>query len=178
MTMIRNGLRTRSKTAKPTPAGSIDTAIDADLVRTLAQLIAESDLAEMEVEKGDLRIKLVRHTATAAAPVAAAHHAPVVVGTAPVQATEFAAEPTAESAADHPGVVKSPMVGTVYRRANPDSKAFVDLGAAVKAGDKIFLVEAMKTFNEIVAPRSGTVSAILVEDGQPVEYGQPLLVIE
>ena len=70
------------------------------------------------------------------------------------------------------------MVGTVYRRANPDSKAFVDLGAAVKAGDKIFLVEAMKTFNEIVAPRSGTVSAILVEDGQPVEYGQPLLVIE
>ena len=176
MTMIRNGLRTRSKTAKPTPAGSIDTAIDADLVRTLAQLIAESDLAEMEVEKGDLRIKLVRHTATAAAPVA--HHAPVVVGTAPVQATEFAAEPTAETAADHPGVVKSPMVGTVYRRANPDSKAFVDLGAAVKAGDKIFLVEAMKTFNEIVAPRSGTVSAILVEDGQPVEYGQPLLVIE
>ena len=176
MTMIRNGLRTRSKTAKPTPAGAIDTAIDADLVRTLAQLIAESDLAEMEVEKGDLRIKLVRHTATAAAP--AGYHAPVVVGTAPVQATVFAAEPTAETAADHPGVVKSPMVGTVYRRANPDSKAFVDLGAAVKAGDKIFLVEAMKTFNEIVAPRSGTVSAILVEDGQPVEYGQPLLVIE
>ena len=70
------------------------------------------------------------------------------------------------------------MVGTVYRRANPDSKAFVDLGATVKAGDKIFLVEAMKTFNEIVAPRAGTVSAILVEDGQPVEYGQPLLVIE
>ncbi len=178
MTMIRNGLRTRSKTAKPTPAGSSDTAIDADLVRTLAQLIAESDLAEMEVEKGDLRIKLVRHTTPAGVPVVAAHHAPVLVGTPPVQAATFAAEPTTEAAADHPGVVKSPMVGTVYRRANPDSKAFVDLGAAVKAGDKIFLIEAMKTFNEIVAPRSGTVSAILVEDGQPVEYGQPLLVIE
>ena len=177
MTMIRNGLRTRSKTAKPTPAGSSDTAIDADLVRTLAQLIAESDLAEMEVEKGDLRIKLVRHTAAAAVPVAANLPAPVSVAAAPVQAA-FAAEPAADTVADHPGVVKSPMVGTVYRRANPDSKAFVDLGATVKAGDKIFLVEAMKTFNEIVAPRAGTVSAILVEDGQPVEYGQPLLVIE
>ena len=177
MTMIRNGLRTRSKTAKPTTAGSTDTAIDADLVRTLAQLIAESDLAEMEIEKGDLRIKLVRHTAAAAVPAVANHPASVMVSTAPVQAV-FAAEPTAETAADHPGVVKSPMVGTVYRRANPDSKAFVDLGATVKAGDKIFLVEAMKTFNEIVAPRAGTVSAILVEDGQPVEYGQPLLVIE
>ena len=160
MTMIRNGLRTRSKTAKPMPAGSAETGIDAELVRTLAQLIAESDLAEMEVEKGDLRIKLVRHTAVAAVPVTAAHAAPIVVGTSPVQPASFEAEPTAETAADHPGVVKSPMVGTVYRRANPDSKAFVDLGAAVKAGDKIFLVEAMKTFNEIVAPRSGTVSAI------------------
>ena len=178
MTMIRNGLRTRSKIAKPTPAGPVDTAIDADLVRTLAQLIAESDLAEMEVEKGDLRIKLVRHTAAAPVPATAAHPASVLVGTAPVKAAALAAEPTAETAADHPGVVKSPMVGTVYRRANPDSKAFVDLGATVKAGDKIFLVEAMKTFNEIVAPRSGIVSAILVEDGQPVEYGQPLLVIE
>ncbi len=176
MTMIRNGLRTRFKTVKPTSAGPVDTAIDPDLVRTLAQLIAESDLAEMEVEKGDLRIKLVRHTATA--PAAAMHVAPVVTGSAPVQAASFTPETTAESAADHPGVVKSPMVGTVYRRANPDTKAFVDLGATVKAGDKIFLVEAMKTFNEIVAPRSGTVSAILVEDGQPVEYGQPLLVIE
>ncbi len=177
MTMIRNGLRTRSKTAKPMPAGSADTSIDADLVRTLALLIAESDLAEMEVEKGDLRIKLVRHTA-AAASIPVTLPSPVVIGVPPVQAAAFAAERTVESAADHPGVVKSPMVGTVYRRANPDSKAFVELGAAVKAGDKVFLIEAMKTFNEIVAPRSGTVSAILVEDGQPVEYGQPLLVIE
>ena len=175
MTMIRNGLRTRSKTVKPTSASSVDTGIDAELVRTLAQLIAESDLAEMEVEKGDLRIKLVRHTAAAAA-VSATHFAPVPAEIPP--AATFAPETAAETVADHPGVVKSPMVGTVYRRANPDSKAFVDLGATVKAGDKIFLVEAMKTFNEIVAPRSGTVSAILVEDGQPVEYGQPLLVIE
>ena len=86
-----------------------------------------------------------------------------------------AGAPTLE---DNPGTVKSPMVGTVYRRPSPDAKAFVELGATVKAGEKILLVEAMKTFNEIVAPRSGTVTTILVEDGQPVEYGEPLLVIE
>ncbi len=177
MTMIRNGLRTRAKPAKPAPDGSSETAIDADLVRALAQLIAESDLAEMEVEKGDLRIKLVRHTAVAAGlPVTLPPS--VMVAVPPVQTAPSRTERPAETPEDHPGVVKSPMVGTVYRRANPDSKAFVDLGATVKSGDKIFLVEAMKTFNEIVAPRSGTVSAILVEDGQPVEYGQPLLVIE
>ena len=175
--MIRNGLRTRPKSAKATPAGSPSTAIDADLVRTLAQLIAESDLAELEIEKGDLRIKLVRYAAGVAAQASLPSPA-VVVGAPAGPAAPFAALPIAETVADHPGAVKSPMVGTVYRRANPDSKAFVDLGGTVKAGDKILLVEAMKTFNEIVAPRSGTVSAILVEDGQPVEYGQPLLVIE
>ena len=84
----------------------------------------------------------------------------------------------APAPADHPGTVKSPMVGTVYRRPSPEAKAFVDVGSQVKAGEKILLVEAMKTFNEIVAPRAGTVTAIMVEDGQPIEYGQPLLVIE
>ena len=80
--------------------------------------------------------------------------------------------------AENPGAVKSPMVGTAYLRPSPDAKAFVEIGSQVKAGDKILLIEAMKTFNEIVAPRAGTVTAILVEDGQPVEYGEPLLVIE
>ena len=173
--MIRNGVRTRPKGAQPTRTGP--TAIDADLVRTLATLLSESDLAEMEIEKGDLRIKLVRHTAvTYASPMGP----PVVVSapSAPPAAAFQAPATPAALAADHPGVVKSPMVGTVYRRASPDAKAFVEVGSAVKAGEKILLVEAMKTFNEIVAPRAGTVSAVLVEDGQPVEYGQPLLVIE
>ena len=78
----------------------------------------------------------------------------------------------------HPGAVKSPMVGTAYRRPSPDAKPFVEVGSVVKAGEKILLVEAMKTFNDIVAPRGGTVTAIFVEDGHPVEYGEPLLVIE
>ena len=78
----------------------------------------------------------------------------------------------------HPGAVLSPMVGTAYRKPSPEAKTFVEIGSKVQAGDKVLLVEAMKTFNEIVAPRAGTVTAILVEDGQPVEYGEPLLVIE
>ena len=173
MPMIRNGLRTRPKGTKPTPAGTGPTAIDSDLVRALATLLSESDLAEMEVEKGDLRIKLVRHTAVA---YAAQAPQPVLVSApAAVLAPHAAAEPVGD---DHPGAVKSPMVGTVYRRASPDSKPFVEVGNTVKAGDKVLLVEAMKTFNEIVAPRGGIVAAVLVEDGQPVEYGQPLLVIE
>lgn len=183
MPMIRNGLRTRPKGTKPTPAGSASsgasTAIDSDLVRTLATLLSESDLAEMEIEKGDLRIKLVRHTALAYAPQMIPQAGqPMVVSAPPAAAPQFHPAAAPEVPADHPGAVKSPMVGTVYRRASPEAKPFVEVGSAVKAGEKILLVEAMKTFNEIVAPRSGTVSAVLVEDGQPVEYGQPLLVIE
>ena len=173
--MIRNGLRTRPKGTKPTPAGTGPTAIDSDLVRTLTTLLSDSDLAEMEIEKGDLRIKLVRHTAVTYAPQVGQ---PLMVS-APAAAASFQAPAAPEApAADHPGAVKSPMVGTVYRRGSPDAKPFVEVGSSVKAGEKILLVEAMKTFNEIVAPRAGTVSAVLVEDGQPVEYGQPLLVIE
>ena len=80
--------------------------------------------------------------------------------------------------ADHPGAVKSPMVGTAYRTSSPEAKPFIEVGSAVKEGDRILLVEAMKTFNDIVAHKSGTVSAIFVEDGQPVEFGQPLVVID
>ncbi|RYB06468.1 acetyl-CoA carboxylase biotin carboxyl carrier protein [Lichenibacterium ramalinae] len=172
--MIRNGLRTRPKGTRPTPAGTAAPAIDADLLRTLATLISDSDLAEMEIEKGDLRIKLVRHTATSHAPAPQVTTPMLVAAAMPAAAAAAPAIPAAE----HPGAVKSPMVGTVYRRASPEAKAFVEVGSTVKAGDKILLVEAMKTFNEIVAPRAGTISAVLVDDGQPVEYGQPLLVIE
>ncbi len=173
--MIRNGLRTRPKGLKPTPAGT--GPIDPDLVRALATLLSESELAEMEIEKGDLRIKLVRHTAVTYAPQV--QQQPVMVASAPAAPAPSFHPPTApEIPADHPGTVKSPMVGTVFRRASPEAKPFVEVGSSVKAGEKILLVEAMKTFNEIVAPRAGIVAAVLVEDGQPVEYGQPLLVIE
>lgn len=164
----------RDNQAPPRP----DAGIDASLMRQLARLLGESDLAELEIEKGDLRIRMVRYSPAplAVAPVAA-HHAPTPVVAVAVPALAPAAAPSTGDV-DHPGAVRSPMVGTAYRRANPDSKAFVDIGTVVKAGDKVLLVEAMKTFNEIVAPRSGTVTAIFIDDGQPVEYGEPLLVIE
>lgn len=152
--------------------------IDPDLVRDLAQLINETDLTEIEVQKGDLRIRVAR-TITAAIQVPMQQ--PMMQAAPPAAAPAVAAPAPVSSkaaAAAHPGAVKSPMVGTAYRRPSPDAKAFVEIGSVVKEGEKILLVEAMKTFNEIVAPRAGTVTAIMVEDGQPVEYGEPLVVIE
>jgi acetyl-CoA carboxylase biotin carboxyl carrier protein len=101
--------------------------------------------------------------------------APVV---APPPSISDMAAAAAKSSAPHPGAVLSPMVGTAYRKPSPEAKPFVEVGSKVQTGDKVLLVEAMKTFNEIVAPRAGTVTAIYVEDGTPVEYGEPLLVIE
>jgi acetyl-CoA carboxylase biotin carboxyl carrier protein len=152
---------------------------DPDLVRDLAELINETDLTEIEVQKGDLRIRVAR-TITAAVHVPVMQ--PAASAPAPAPAPVPAAVPAPLSgkaaAASHPGAVKSPMVGTAYRRPSPDAKAFVEIGSVVREGEKILLVEAMKTFNEIVAPRAGTITAILVDDGQPVEYGEPLAVIE
>ncbi|KRE03833.1 acetyl-CoA carboxylase biotin carboxyl carrier protein subunit [Bosea sp. Root670] len=148
--------------------------IDPELVRELAELLNQTDLTEIEVEKGDLRVRVARNiTATVQVPAAVA--APAMAMPAPVAASASAeAKPTAA----HPGAVPSPMVGTAYRRPSPDAKPFVEIGSVVKQGERILLVEAMKTFNDIVAPRAGKVTAIMVEDGQPVEYGEPLLVIE
>ncbi len=151
--------------------------IDADLVRELANLVTETGLSEIEVEKGDLRIRVVRRiepvSVQVAAP-AAAMTPPVALAPAPSPGPGAAPE----RGKTHPGAVPSPMVGTAYLRPSPEAKAFVDIGAKVEVGDKLLLIEAMKTFNEIVAPRAGTVAAIFVEDGQPVEYGEALLVIE
>jgi acetyl-CoA carboxylase biotin carboxyl carrier protein len=144
--------------------------IDPRLVREIALLLSETDLTEIEIEKGDLRIRVARQIF--AAPAVAQHVAAPLAVAAPVLAV--APPALAEDSAD---VLKSPMVGTVYLRPNPESKPFVELGATVTAGQKLLLVEAMKTFNDIVAHKSGTIAAILVEDGQPVEYGQPLVLI-
>lgn len=168
-----------AKSARPAaparPAVSAS-GVDAGLVRELAGLLSETDLTEIEVEKGDMRIRVAREIRYAAAAPAPA---PVAIATVPVAAPAPAPAPVAAaSAASHPGAVKSPMVGTAYRRPSPDSSPFVEVGSVVKSGDKILLVEAMKTFNEIVAPKGGTVTAIFVEDGQPVEYDQTLFVIE
>jgi acetyl-CoA carboxylase biotin carboxyl carrier protein len=164
-------------TRRPAPASA--PAIDADLLRTIAELVAGSDLTEFEVEKGDLRIRAARTPAAVAsvvAPPPPVHHAPAVPPP-PKPAISPASAP-AEPVAEFVDAVKSPMVGTAYLRPNPDSKPFVEIGSRVSTGDKLLLIEAMKTFNDIVATKSGVVTAILVEDGQPVEYGEPLLVIE
>ena len=147
--------------------------IDPELVRELAQLLTQTDLTEIEVQKGDLRVRVARNlTATVHVPAAMPVAAPAAAPVAAPAATE--AKPTAA----HPGAVTSPMVGTAYRRPSPDAKPFVEIGSVVKQGERLLLVEAMKTINDIVAPRAGKVTAIMVEYGQPVEYGEPLLVIE
>lgn len=147
---------------------------DPALVRELAGLIANTDLTEIEVEKGDLRIRIAR-TVTMAAPMTVTSHAPAPVA-APV--AMMAAAVPAAAPSNKEDIVTSPMVGTAYRRPSPEAKAFIEVGSVVARGDKLLLIEAMKTFNDIVAPKGGTVTAIHVEDGQPVEYGEPLIVIE
>ena len=151
--------------------------IDTDYVRELALLVAETGLSEIEVEKGDLKIRVARAVVTMAAPVATVAAAPALAP-APVAAAPAPAATAPQSLKDHPGAVKSPMVGTAYRRPSPEAKPFIDVGTTVKAGDRLFLVEAMKTFNDIVAPKAGVVTAVLVDDGQPVEYDEPMCVIE
>lgn len=188
---MKKTIKTKAKAAKKSAASSpvkseskvnapkIASAIDTDLVEVLARLLGKTDLSEIEVQKGDLRIKVQRGGGTLTHAVhmpTAVHHAAPVAPAAPVAAAPSAG-PAAKPEA-HAGTVASPMVGTAYRRPSPDAKAFVEIGSVVKQGDKILLIEAMKTFNEIVAPRSGTVTAIFVEDGQPVEYGEALLLIE
>jgi acetyl-CoA carboxylase biotin carboxyl carrier protein len=146
--------------------------IDMDLVSNLAQLVIRLGLSEIEIEKGDFKVRVSRMLSSSAAALAPPPHA------APPQTAPPAPAEKETAVVDGPGMVKSPMVGTVYLRPSPAASPFVELGSKVKSGEKLLLVEAMKTFNEILAPREGTVTSILVEDGQPVEYGQPLLVIE
>lgn len=152
------------------PKSPIDTA----LVRDIAQLLSESDLTEIEVQQDALRIRVVR----APAPVVQVAPAAVAAPAAPAIAAPEAAAAGPADFSKHPGTVASPMVGTAYRCPEPGAPAFVDVGSTVREGQTVLIVEAMKTMNAIPAPRSGTVTRILVENGQPVEYGEPLLVIE
>jgi acetyl-CoA carboxylase biotin carboxyl carrier protein len=156
---------------------SDESAFDPDLVRTLALLVSETGLAEIEVEKADLRIRVVRHSPAQVVQTVAAAPSALPAAAVPVPPPAALGAPAAKPA-PHPGTVLSPMVGTAYRKPSPEAKSFVEVGARVEAGEKVLLIEAMKTFNEITAPRAGTVTAIHVEDGQPVEFGEPLLVIE
>ncbi len=154
--------------------------IDSKLVRELADILKDTELTEIEVEKGELKIRVARKMEAAPA----AYYAPAPSAPAPTPAAAPApaassapeAAPAAEKKSSA-GAVTSPMVGTAYLRPSPDADQFKKPGDAVKEGETILLVEAMKTFNPITAPKSGTLSELLVEDAQPVEYGEALFVI-
>lgn len=150
---------------------------DTKLVRELAKILNDTGLTEIEMEKGSLKIRVAKGggqivQAMAAAPVAAA---PAPIASQPIAAP--AAKTEKVDAAAHPGAAKSPMVGTVYTRPSPDADSFVKVGDKVKEGDTIVLIEAMKTFNPITATKSGKIEEILVEDAQPVEFGEVLFII-
>jgi acetyl-CoA carboxylase biotin carboxyl carrier protein len=146
------------------------TNIDQDLIRELAKLLEETGLSELEIEQDGMRVRVAR----SARPVAAAIPTPVAHAVSAAAAT---AAPAAD-AGKHVGAVTSPMVGTAYLSPSPGTKAFVEVGSRVKAGDTLLIIEAMKTMNQIPAPRSGTVTQILVEDGQPVEFGEAMMIVE
>ena len=151
--------------------------LDTGLVRELASILRDADLGEIEVEHEGLRIRVLKPTAPVAATYSAAPApAPVAAAPAPAPTEAAPAAPKAQAAPDN--AVTSPMVGTIYFSPEPGAPAFVSVGDKVKKGDTVMLVEAMKTFNPIEAPKAGTVKAILVEDTQPVEFGEPLIVIE
>jgi acetyl-CoA carboxylase biotin carboxyl carrier protein len=149
--------------------------IDAALVRQLAELLNENGLTEIEVEDGDRRIAVKRQAAPEAVHYAPAPPAPQG---APAATTAPAAPAESASPASNPGSVKSPMVGTVYLSGEPGAPPFASAGTKVSEGDTLLIIEAMKVMNPITAPRSGTVSQVLVQDGQPVEFDQPLVIIE
>lgn len=150
--------------------------IDYELIRQLASILDETDLTEIEVQQDELRVRVARTPAPAQAYMPAMQAAPAAP--APAAASAAPAESAPGDPASHPGVVPSPMVGTCYRASDPGARAFVEVGDSVRAGQTILIVEAMKHMNQIAAPRSGKVTAIFVENGQPVEYGEPLMIIE
>jgi acetyl-CoA carboxylase biotin carboxyl carrier protein len=146
-------------------------AIDHDLIRELARLLDETGLTEIEFERDGQRVRVARQAQLVAAPAQ-----PVTPMEAAVPT--LAANAAAIDPAKHPGVVTSPMVGTAYVGPEPGARPFVEVGSRVRAGDTLLIVEAMKTMNQIPSPRAGTVIQILIEDGQPVEFGEPLMIIE
>ena len=152
------------------------TGVDQQLIRDLAGILNDTNLTEIEVELGDLKVRVSRQSPTvqayAPAMSASAPHTPSVATIAAQQAATVAAADQARNS------VTSPMVGTAYLSPSPDAKPFVEIGQSVREGQTLLIIEAMKTMNQIPSPRSGTVTAILIEDAQPVEYGMPLVVIE
>ncbi len=155
---------------------------DVEMIRQLAELLRETELTEIELEIDDARLRLARElpqqNIVAQVPAAAAPMVAPATPSTPAQETTAAESEQPTDVANHPGVVRAPMVGTAYRAPAPGAEPFVEVGQEVKEGQTLLIIEAMKTMNQIPAPRSGVVKAILVEDGQPVEYDEPLMIIE
>jgi acetyl-CoA carboxylase biotin carboxyl carrier protein len=145
---------------------------DSALIRELALLLDETSLTEIEIERAGLRVRVARNISVAAS--MPAHYLPSASAPAAMAVTPAAAADIAK----HPGVVPSPMVGTAYWSPEPGAKPFIEVGTKVSAGQTLLIIEAMKTMNQIPSPRAGTVTQILIEDGQPVEFGEPLVIIE
>jgi acetyl-CoA carboxylase biotin carboxyl carrier protein len=146
---------------------------DSALIRELALLLDETNLTEIEIERAGLRVRVARNisiAATVPAAIQTVAAAPVAVAAVPATATGDMSK--------HPGAVTSPMVGTAYWAPEPGAKPFIEVGAKVSVGQTLLIIEAMKTMNQIPSPRAGTVTQILIEDGQPVEFGEPLVIIE
>ena len=164
--MAREPKKPRDEGEMPKPA------LDPDLIRELARLLDETGLTEIEYERDGARVRVARNAQAAAPlllpPQTMAEMLPrsAPAGSAPIDST------------GHPGLVISPMVGTAYRSPEPGSRPFVEPGSRVRAGETLLIIEAMKTMNQIPAPRGGTVIQILIEDGQPVEFAEPLMIIE
>lgn len=151
---------------KPDPKFNSD---DSALIRELALLLDETSLTEIEIERAGLRVRVARNISIAASMPSNFQAASAPTAAVPVDVAEVA---------KHPGVVPSPMVGTVYWASEPGAKPFVEVGTKVSVGQTLLIIEAMKTMNQIPSPRAGTVTQILVEDGQPVEFDEPLVIIE
>jgi acetyl-CoA carboxylase biotin carboxyl carrier protein len=153
------------------PAAAKIRSDDAALIRELALLLDETSLTEIEIERAGLRIRVARNISIAAAVPANIGALAPSISPGPVAAADA-------GIANHPGMVPSPMVGTAYWASEPGAKPFIEVGTKVSVGQTLLIIEAMKTMNQIPSPRAGTVTQILVEDGQPVEFGEPLVIIE
>ena len=162
-------------TPKKSAAKTVVASTEASFVKELADILDQAGLAELKYETDAVAIRLSRVTTTA--PVAAAPVAAAPVAAVPIAIAEPALDLPANPA-DHPGAVKSPMVGTVYTAPEPDAPAFITEGAAVTAGQTLFIVEAMKVMNPITAPKAGTVVKIFVQNAQPIEFGEALVIVE
>jgi acetyl-CoA carboxylase biotin carboxyl carrier protein len=147
--------------------------VDHELIRALARLLDETGLTEIEIEQKGLRVRVGRQGPIVHAAAAPAPYAPPPIAAPAPAVLEAPTDPT-----KHPGVVTSPMVGTAYLAPEPGARPYINIGSVVNVGDTLLIIEAMKTMNQIPAPRAGKVTQILIEDGRPVEFGEPLVIIE